>query len=321
MIQAAILLSFAECWFYKPTAAGTYAFRGNTSPFNFHGAGGLSDVVLGGYISSGSIFVWYKGPSGSTVQRPGLNTGTAMSDIGEGWHHFAWFIDSSGDSAYYLNGVKIGGEPGLPDPDPTDTPVTGWSNTYSSNAGYCPDSNLACIRFSQGNPYGNTTAQNFTPLSINSAEWQASDKVKLFIPLNAGTKSTVQEIGPGPRLTFDVGTWDIGASVTGPETTAGTGVVGSVNELDRRITLSSIDETGTKRWCTNAGKYAIGPTIAVESGLKIYGSDFLSDPVDTLLHTTTDWQITLKTDLAYSNPVDNTSFDGNNLTTLAAQQP
>ena len=58
----------------------------------------------------------------------------------------------------------------------------------------------------------------------------------------------------------------------------------------------------------------LGPTIQVPANLKLYSSDFLSDPEGTLAHTQSDWQITLKSDTAYSSPVSQSLNDSTDLT-------
>ena len=56
------------------------------------------------------------------------------------------------------------------------------------------------------------------------------------------------------------GTWTNGMVVTGPTTTPGTGTVDSADPVAKTITLSAVDETFPKRWISNGGKFAIGPT-------------------------------------------------------------
>lgn len=50
------------------------------------------------------------------------------------------------------------------------------------------------------------------------------------------------------------------------------------------------------------------------SNLKLYSSDFLSDPEGTLAHTQSDWQITLKEDTSYSSPISQSLNDSVDLT-------
>ena len=247
---------FVECWFYKPTPVGTFAFRGNVSPFNFYGAGGIASTVVGGYISGGTFFPWFKGNGGTVHQRGPISTGTAFSDIGEGWYHLAWYFDADGNNGIYLNGTRVGGELAIGvAPNHSTRPVKGWSNTYTSNAGYCPDSNLACIRFSQGNPYGKTYDQPFTPLPLDSDEWTTqSSVVKMFLPLAGGDQTTVTGVGPGNTLTLNKNSYSVGDVVVGSKIAPATGVV-SGQPADNKMNFATTEG----RWITNGGLHVIGP--------------------------------------------------------------
>ena len=77
------------------------------------------------------------------------------------------------------------------------------------------------------------------------------------------------------------------------------------------ITLS--DSIGI--WSHSTGNYVVGPPTKIPGGLfKLYSSEFKSEPAGALAHTASDWQITLKTDTTYSNPVDEASSTSTDLT-------
>lgn len=113
-----------------------------------------------------------------------------------------------------------------------------------------------------------------------------------------------------PSITANGGTWNVGEVVTGPATTPATGTVASTDPVANTMTLSVSDETYPKRWIVNQGKFVkVEETPSQDAapdadGLTIQSSAFASTPAGTLSHTTSDWQITLKTDTTYANPVD-----------------
>ena len=112
--------------------------------------------------------------------------------------------------------------------------------------------------------------------------------------------------------------WGPGDVVTGPVTTPATGTFASTDGVNT-MTLSASDESGTKRWIVNQGKKVLGPLKKIAGLFKIYSSEFKSDPVNVLPHTTSDWQIALKTETGkdtegkYLTVIDEGNFDGDNL--------
>ena len=87
---------------------------------------------------------------------------------------------------------------------------------------------------------------------------------------------------------------------------------GTVTAIGPGNTISLVNSTGT--WSPNTNNYVVGPTTTIPGFLTIYSSDFASTPPGSLGHTSSDWQITLKTDTAYANPVDQAIGDAANLT-------
>ena len=136
----------------------------------------------------------------------------------------------------------------------------------------------------------------------------------------AGVVSQINTDNNQLTLSSAYGGWGANQIAYGPDTTPATGTVASTNPASNTMTLSVSDETFPKRWIVNQGKFVKGEeTPSMDSapdleGLTIYSSDFKSDPDGALSHTDSDWQITLKTDLIYANPVDQATQDGTNLT-------
>ena len=168
--------------------------------------------------------------------------------------------------------------------------------------------------------YANTPNQN----TINGVDMLfAGAGQNVFVQVggtSSGPEATVLAVGPGNTLTFDKGGWSKGNTVTGPTTTPATGTVASTDPAANTMTLSVSDETFPKRWIANQGKFVKGEeTLSQDAapdadGLTIQSSDFASTPPGSLGHTTSDWQITLKDDIAYTNVIDSATDDGTNLT-------
>jgi hypothetical protein len=115
-------------------------------------------------------------------------------------------------------------------------------------------------------------------------------------------------------------TFVTGQPVIGPATTPATGTIGSIDVAAKTMTLSASDEAYPKRWIVNQGKFVIGEeTPSMDAapdadGLTIQSSAFASTPDGSLGHTTSDWQVTLKDDIAYTNVIDSAT-DSTDLTT------
>ena len=124
----------------------------------------------------------------------------------------------------------------------------------------------------------------------------ANAGIKFFDGSSETKITSIKDGANPPQIVTDGGTWSNGDVVT-TETTAATGIVGSTDPANNTMTLSSSDESGTKRWIVNGGrkvtmdaKPAVKTTGYLEwSGTQVTGivaSDPGYKPVDPSLQLT-----------------------------------
>lgn len=112
------------------------------------------------------------------------------------------------------------------------------------------------------------------------------------------------DLGAPYQMTLSGGSWSNGETVTGPDTTPATGTLASAPDpATKTMVLSNPDESGSKRWIVNQGKYVEGEKFpSGDAATSTTPSCVCTDPVvmnGTFASTT--WQVA--TDKNFANVV------------------
>ena len=168
-----------------------------------------------------------------------------------------------------------------------------------------------------------STEANRTPPSLGGGSGPAYQRYWLFYASgNADCTFTITgtaQSGPSGivrsiekatnQLSLSNDSFVIGAPLVGPDTTPATGIVSGVDSGNKKLKLNDSDETYSKRWIVNQGKYAKGEESPSKDaapdaeGLTLISSAFESTPPGSIGQTAASWQVAAYNDISFSSPV------------------
>ena len=97
------------------------------------------------------------------------------------------------------------------------------------------------------------TSTGFQVVS-DKGEYNGLGDEMIYAAFAAGAGGTINDITGNTMTLADASGFEVGKTVTGPETTAATGIVASTDPAAKTMTLSTSDETPPKRWIANGNR-------------------------------------------------------------------